>query len=161
MISRRSVLVIGAMFAALLSTGTPAPQRPAHTLKQPQAEATEIEVAEQDAFMRLEQASKAAGAKRTAADEHAWSEGMVIYLSSSILALTALALLLGSLILWKRNASGQEVLRLFGIVIIVGFSAILLVTSFNNEQLTPITGLFGAIAGYLLGKDARAVKSDA
>ena len=34
-------------------------------------------------------------------------------------------------------------------------SALLLVVGYSNEQLTPIVGLFGAIAGYLLGKDVQ------
>jgi hypothetical protein len=28
-----------------------------------------------------------------------------------------------------------------------------MVVGYSNEQLTPIIGLFGAVAGYLLGKD--------
>lgn len=84
-----------------------------------------------------------------------WSADLVIYLSTSILLVTALALVLGSLLLWKRGHSGQEILRLYGVVIIVGLSALLLVVGFSNEQLTPIVGLFGAIAGYLLGKEPK------
>ena len=33
-------------------------------------------------------------------------------------------------------------------------SSILLVTGYNKDQLTPIVGLFGAISGYLLGKES-------
>jgi len=43
-------------------------------------------------------------------------------------------------------------LRAFGILSIICVSAVLLVVGYNNEQLTPSVGLFGAIAGYLLGK---------
>ena len=62
--------------------------------------------------------------------------------------------MLGSLLMWKKSSNGQEVLRLYGVVIIVGLSALLLVVGFSNSQLTPIVGLFGAIAGYLLGKES-------
>ena len=45
-------------------------------------------------------------------------------------------------------------------VIIVGLSALLLVAGFSNDQLTPIVGLFGAIAGYLPGKESKPTKGD-
>jgi hypothetical protein len=89
-----------------------------------------------------------------------WSPELVIYLSTAILLITALALILGSVLMWKRANSSQDILRLFGVVIIVGLSALLLVTGFSNDQLTPIVGLFGAIAGYLLGRDSRQPKDE-
>lgn len=90
------------------------------------------------------------------AGEQPWSSSLVIYLSTSILLLTALALVLASVLLWKKGDNhGHDVLRIFGVVIIVGLSALLLVAGFSNEQLTPIVGLFGAVAGYLLGKDSK------
>ena len=42
-----------------------------------------------------------------------------------------------------------------GVLAILAFSALLLVVGYSNEQLTPIIGLFGAIAGYLLGKETK------
>jgi CHASE2 domain-containing sensor protein len=89
-----------------------------------------------------------------------WTADLVIYLATSILLVTALALVLGSILMWKRANSSQDILRLYGVVIIVGLSALLLVTGFSNEQLTPIVGLFGAIAGYLLGKESKPAKDE-
>jgi hypothetical protein len=87
-----------------------------------------------------------------------WTPELVTYLATAILLITALALVLGSVLMWKRSNSSQDILRLYGVVIIVGLSSLLLVTGFSNEQLTPIVGLFGAIAGYLLGKDSKPAK---
>jgi hypothetical protein len=89
-----------------------------------------------------------------------WSPELVMYLATAILVITALALVLGTFLMWKKPSNGQEVLRLYGVVIIVGLSALLLVTGFSNSQLTPIVGLFGAIAGYLLGKDSSKDNND-
>jgi CHASE2 domain-containing sensor protein len=89
-----------------------------------------------------------------------WSPELVIYLSTAILLVTALALILGSILMWKRANSSQDILRLYGVVIIVGLSALLLVTGFSNEQLTPIVGLFGAMAGYLLGKESKSSRDE-
>ena len=116
-------------------------------------------MADKDVFARMNEAQQVADTSAaTDAGGQPWSADLVIYLSTSILLMTALALILGSVLMWKRNHSGQDILRLYGVVIIVGLSALLLVTGYDKEQLTPIVGLFGAIAGYLLGKDSRPPK---
>ena len=121
-------------------------------------------MADEDVFERLnkvqEQVSSSAPSADHLAAQQPWSPELVIYLSTSILLMTALALILGSVLLWKRSYAGQDILRLYGVVIIVGLSALLLVAGFDNDQLTPIVGLFGAIAGYLLGKESKPGKGD-
>jgi hypothetical protein len=148
--SVRGHTAIAAVVLLASSTETPAPQVPA--------------AADEDVFERLnkvqEQVSSAAPSADHLAAQQPWSPDLVIYLSTSILLMTALALILGSVLLWKRSYAGQDILRLYGVVIIVGLSALLLVAGFSNDQLTPIVGLFGAIAGYLLGKDSKPTKGD-
>ena len=82
------------------------------------------------------------------------SDSLLLYLSSSILVFIVIAFMLCTLLLWKREADAYDILKVFGILSIVGLSALILVLGFSNEQLTPIIGLFGAIAGYLLGKES-------
>lgn len=83
----------------------------------------------------------------------AWSPSLVQFLAIAVLLFTFGALLLGTLLLWRSKAPASHVLRIFGVISIIGISALLLVVGYSNDQLTPIVGLFGAIAGYLLGKD--------
>lgn len=83
----------------------------------------------------------------------------VTILSLSVLVFTFMALILSTILLWRQRSSAQHVLRIFGILSIVGVSAFLIIVGYSNEQLTPIIGLFGAIAGYLLGKDLTTDKS--
>lgn len=85
--------------------------------------------------------------------EQPWSPDLAIYLSTSILIFTAIALALSTALLWRKNAPAHLILKIFGVLSIIGMSAFLLVVGYSNAQLTPIVGLFGAIAGYLLGKD--------
>jgi len=89
-----------------------------------------------------------------------WSQELVTFLAMGVLGFSVIALLLATVLLWRSNAPAQQVLRIFGVISIIGFSSLLLVVGYNNEQLTPIVGLFGAIAGYLLGKDTKAGKDD-
>ncbi|MCG6862228.1 MAG: hypothetical protein LJE70_13280 [Chromatiaceae bacterium] len=84
-----------------------------------------------------------------------WSESLVLFLSVSVLFFVGAVLVLCTALLWRAKASAPEILKIFGIMSIVGLSALLLITGFSNEQLTPIVGLFGAIAGYLLGRESR------
>ncbi len=84
-----------------------------------------------------------------------WSPGLVQFLAIGVLLFSFAALILATALLWRSHAPAHHVLRVFGVITILCFSALLLVIGYSNEQLTPIVGLFGAIAGYLLGKDSR------
>ena len=83
-----------------------------------------------------------------------WEPGLVLDLTYAILTFTILALLFATILLWRKNMSSLGILKLFGILSIIGMSSILLVTGYDKDQLTPIVGLFGAISGYLLGKES-------
>lgn len=89
-----------------------------------------------------------------------WSQELVKFLSLSVLGFSCLALILSTALLWRAGAPPQHVLKVFGLISIIGLSAVLLVVGYSNEQLTPIVGLFGAIAGYLLGKDTKLNKDE-
>jgi hypothetical protein len=89
-----------------------------------------------------------------------WSQELVTFLSAGVLAFSGITVILATLLLWRSSAQPQQILRVFGIITIVGFSALLLVVGYSNEQLTPIVGLFGAIAGYLLGKDSKTTNKE-
>jgi predicted membrane metal-binding protein len=91
-----------------------------------------------------------AAAKAVAAG---WTPQVVLQLSSWILMLGALALVLSAALMFRQR-SASHVIRIFGIIIIVTLSTLLVVVGYSNEQLTPVIGLFGAIAGYLLGKES-------
>ena len=77
--------------------------------------------------------------------------------SYSLLIFTCIAMGLVTVLLWKSGKfSASSLLRIFGIITIIGVSSLLLIAGYSKEQLTPIVGLFGAIAGYLLGKEPSA-----
>ena len=83
-----------------------------------------------------------------------WSQELVRFLAVSVLGFSGLALVISAALLWRAAATPPQVLRVTGVISIVAFSALLLVVGYDNQQLTPIVGLFGAIAGYLLGRDS-------
>ncbi len=84
-----------------------------------------------------------------------WTPSLVQSLSMWVLVFCGMSLIGASILLWRNKASADEILRIYGVIVIVGLSALLLVVGYSNDQLTPIIGLFGAIVGYLLGKDKK------
>ena len=103
--------------------------------------------AAQSAFDTAQEAATSGGVQP-------WTPELVQFLTVSILAFACVALLLATALLWRAKVSAPQVLKIFGIISIITVSSVLLVTGYSNDQLTPIVGLFGAIAGYLLGKDS-------
>lgn len=118
--------------------------------------------ANQSAMSALETAQTAFDKSQapTAASVQPWSPDLVQFLAIGVLGFSCMALIMATALLWRSAAPPHQVLRVFGVITIVGFSALLLVAGYSSEQLTPIVGLFGAIAGYLLGKDSKSNKDE-
>jgi uncharacterized YccA/Bax inhibitor family protein len=104
---------------------------------------------------------KAAAGALTAAGGQPWSADLVTTLTLATLGFTLVVIIIAGVLLWRAAASPAHVLRVTGILSILGFATLLLVAGYGNEQLTPIVGLFGAIAGYLLGRDSRGPEAGA
>ena len=75
-----------------------------------------------------------------------------IFVSSIMLFLISVLVfvLMGYLI--KNNKEPNEVLKTFGIPLIIVASVFVVITGLDINKLTPVIGLLGTIAGYLLGK---------
>jgi hypothetical protein len=52
----------------------------------------------------------------------------------------------------KRYIVGPNVTKLFGVTLIIVTASILIISGFSADEIAPIVGLLGTIAGYLLGK---------
>ncbi|RYH60465.1 MAG: hypothetical protein EON54_10775 [Alcaligenaceae bacterium] len=81
-----------------------------------------------------------------------WSPDLVLWLAGMVLVFALCTLVLSAFVL-HRTSSSTQVGSVFGIIIIVTLSAVLVIVGYSHEQLTPVIGLFGAIAGYLAGKE--------
>ena len=77
-------------------------------------------------------------------------ESMRYYLAMvMILAVTAL-LSIWMILKYIKTSNKESLMRLVGIVIILFMAGFITITTNQQEQLTPIIGLLGAIAGYFL-----------
>jgi hypothetical protein len=69
-----------------------------------------------------------------------------------IVGLTVLVLLALAVLLWKKEASADDSIRAFALVLIILGTILLICAGYSNDQIAPAVGLFGTLAGYLLGR---------
>ena len=79
-----------------------------------------------------------------------WSAQDAMTISASVLVFGCFIMLLCTILLY-RGTTSHDILKLFGTMIIVISAVFLVVAGYSDTQITPIVGLLGTIAGYLLG----------
>lgn len=55
-------------------------------------------------------------------------------------------------LLRKKAFDGNDILKVFGVTLIIVGTLFLIAAGFGDKQIAPAMGLFGTLAGYLLGK---------
>jgi hypothetical protein len=90
------------------------------------------------------------------------------YLTSKEWALSIAVLLFGALVVTaeylvirSQRPGPAAVLKIFGITLIIIGTLFALTAGFSSEQIAPAMGLFGTVAGYLLGRAASAAAKGA
>ncbi len=80
-----------------------------------------------------------------------WSVADAMTISAAVLIFGSIIIVLATYLLYKgKNA--DEVLKLFGTIIIIISAVFLVVAGYTDTQIAPVIGLLGTIAGYLLGR---------
>ncbi len=87
-----------------------------------------------------------------------WSSDMVLTLAVAVLVFAAFVIVLATILMWRMSSDHGQVLRCFGLIFLMALSTLLIVVGYSNEQLAPVIGLFGVIAGHLLSKSASGTK---
>jgi len=75
-----------------------------------------------------------------------WAGGMTLVFGLIVCGITAW------LMRREEQLDSEKVLRLIGVPVIVISAVYILILGYNKEQITPVIGLFGTLAGYLLGR---------
>lgn len=93
-----------------------------------------------------------------------WSPDMVKTMGFGFLAFALIVLCLMTWLM-RHVRSHVAVLRSFGLLLIITAAVFLIVVGYGERQISPVLGLLGTIAGYLLGRtsdpDAPREKHDA
>jgi len=79
-------------------------------------------------------------------------------LSILVIVLGIVVILAEFLLIKNKNLSGDEAIRFVTITLIIIASVFLITAGYNNNQIAPVMGLLGTIAGYLLGKSTKETK---
>ena len=79
-----------------------------------------------------------------------WSSELVKFLTVSVLVFGILVIVTMAVLVLRKSQTG-EILRLFTVPMVIVAAVFLVVTGFSNEQITPVIGLLGTLAGYILG----------
>jgi hypothetical protein len=85
------------------------------------------------------------------ANSQAWDRATVLTLSLAILVFGLIILALITFLIMRKTEPGF-VLRAFALPLIIISALFLVVSGFSQQQIAPVIGLLGTVAGYLLGK---------
>lgn len=83
--------------------------------------------------------------------DQAWSKDLAQFLGVAVLLFGLISMVL-MFILFMRRRSTELVLRAFGVPLIIVSAVFLVVAGYTEQQIAPVMGLLGTIAGYLLAK---------
>jgi hypothetical protein len=117
----------------------------------------ELERSIQEKMQKLDARKESSSKAQTVASSHSdadwWSVSDAMTISSAVLIFGSVIMLLATCLLYiGKNA--DDVLKLFGTIIIVISAVFLVVAGYTDTQIAPVIGLLGTIAGYLLGRES-------
>lgn len=98
----------------------------------------------------LNKAIKKADNNAKATADQPWNGPLVKFLTISVLAFGLIVIIIMAILVLKQSQTG-DVLRLFTVPMVIVAAVFLVVTGFSNAQITPVIGLLGTLAGYVLG----------
>jgi hypothetical protein len=102
-------------------------------------------------------ALSSAGTEQTTAstavpDEPSWLSYHDAMLISMGVLVFGLAVILISAAKMKKDATPNHVLQLFGMLTTIVLAVFLITTGYTGDQIAPVVGLLGTLAGYMVGR---------
>src|SRR5205085_664452 len=74
------------------------------------------------------------------------------WLSVIIVLFGVFVVILEYRLLSRAKAKPSDVMRVLAVTLILVGSLFLITAGYSNDQISPVSGLFGTVAGYLLGR---------
>lgn len=69
-----------------------------------------------------------------------------------VIGLGVLVIIASTIVLRSKAASADDTIRAYTIILIIIGTMVLICAGYSNDQIAPAIGLFGTLAGYLLGR---------
>jgi len=132
-------------------------------LKKAHEESTQAQQEEKQLETRLSQDDSPTGNGHSAVGTISNPDGttghydtdLIRFQTNWMLGFSSLIVIVVMILLW-RKVSSDSILRALMIPVIVGTSSLLVIAGYGKDQITPIVGLLGTIAGYILGQSHNA-----
>jgi hypothetical protein len=87
-----------------------------------------------------------------------WTPELIKFLTLSVLIFGILIIIIMAILVLNHSSAG-EVLRLFTVPLVIVAAVFLVVTGYSQDQITPVIGLLGTLAGYILGVQSQKTAS--
>lgn len=94
----------------------------------------------------------AAHAIQHSSDDIGWMTNKESVLASFVLMFGAFLAILQAFLMIKREFKAHEIIRLSGLTFIVISTLFIITAGYGAAQIAPAMGLFGTLAGYILGR---------
>lgn len=91
------------------------------------------------------------GFKPTEENSFVFDDGLFLSLCLLVFSLFVFSLMT---YLIKLGKQPDQILKVFGSVLIVVAAVFLIVAGYSEKQIAPVIGLLGTVAGYILGKSS-------
>ena len=73
-------------------------------------------------------------------------------LAVAVIGLGILVMIGLTIILKTKSSSADDAIRAYAVIMIITGTMVLICAGYSNDQIAPAMGLFGTVAGYLLGR---------
>lgn len=81
-----------------------------------------------------------------------WMSSLELWLSVSVLLFGLITLLIEISVIKSGDFKPDDSIKLLAVTLIVISTLFIITAGFDSEQIAPAMGLFGTVAGYMLGK---------
>lgn len=81
-----------------------------------------------------------------------WSSNLIIHLGYITVGFACFVMIMSVLMYWQ-GMTANSILRISGLTLVVTSAVFLVIVGYSQEQIAPVIGLLGAVAGYLLGNN--------
>lgn len=88
-----------------------------------------------------------------------WSTTNAMTMSASVLVFGLTVICIAAWLI-KRGKTSGSILRVFGTILILVMAVFLVVAGYSDQQIAPVLGLLGTIAGYLLGRETTQTQTE-
>lgn len=83
-----------------------------------------------------------------------WTPENAMVMSATVIGFSLIVFSMATYLI-KHGKPSESVLKIFGTLFIITAATLLILLGFGEKQISPVIGLLGTLAGYLLGRETK------